>query len=95
MKITYSDEGAYSRIWLTGPFWQLAMARRIADAGLYASPVNTGSLAELPSRSPCTERARMCSGHIRRWPRPWQGLANEPGRYRTHPRPLAKAPPLA
>ncbi|GJK06193.1 hypothetical protein TUM17574_47440 [Klebsiella pneumoniae] len=41
MKITYSDEGAYSRIWLTGPFWQLAMARRIADAGLYASPVNT------------------------------------------------------
>ncbi|HBS2774560.1 TPA: hypothetical protein MAE48_005544 [Klebsiella quasipneumoniae subsp. similipneumoniae] len=41
MKITYSDEGTYSRIWLTGPFWQLAMARRIADAGLYASPVNT------------------------------------------------------
>ena len=39
MKITYSDEGAYSRIWLTGPFWQLAMARRIADAGLDASPV--------------------------------------------------------
>ena len=25
MKITYSDEGTYSRIWLTGPFWQLAM----------------------------------------------------------------------
>ncbi|EFH3473544.1 hypothetical protein [Escherichia coli] len=41
MKITYSDEGDYSRIWLTGPFWQLAMARRIADAGLHSSPVNT------------------------------------------------------
>ncbi|HCD4405448.1 hypothetical protein LPP96_12830 [Klebsiella pneumoniae] len=41
MKITYSDEGAYARIWLTGPFWQLAKARRIADAGLDESPVNT------------------------------------------------------
>ena len=41
MKITYSDEGAYSRIWLTGSFWQLAMARRIADVGLDESPVNT------------------------------------------------------
>ena len=41
MKITYSDEGAHSRIWLTGPFWQMARARRIADAGLTASPVNT------------------------------------------------------
>lgn len=41
MKITYSDEGAYSRIWLTGPFWQLAKAMRIADAGLDESPVNT------------------------------------------------------
>ncbi|HHS9692464.1 hypothetical protein [Klebsiella michiganensis] len=40
MKITYSDEGAYARIWLTGPFWQLAKARRIADAGLDESPVN-------------------------------------------------------
>ena len=29
MKITYSDEGAYARIWLTGPFWQLAMAKAI------------------------------------------------------------------
>ncbi|HHG1517695.1 TPA: hypothetical protein ACPUNS_003173 [Klebsiella pneumoniae] len=41
MKIIYSDEGAYSRICLTGPFWQVSMARRIADAGLDASPVNT------------------------------------------------------
>lgn len=41
MNITYSDEVAYSRIWLTGPFWQFATARRIADAGLDASPVNT------------------------------------------------------
>ncbi|AUW07774.1 hypothetical protein C2U42_30430 [Klebsiella oxytoca] len=41
MKITYSDEGAYARILLTGPFWQLAKAKRIADAGLDASPVNT------------------------------------------------------
>ena len=41
MKITYSDEGVYARIWLTGPFWQLAKARRIADAGLDESPVNT------------------------------------------------------
>lgn len=41
MKITYSDEGVYSRIWLTGPFWQWSLARRIADAGLEASPVNT------------------------------------------------------
>lgn len=41
MKITYSDEGAYASIWLTGPFWQLAKARRIADAGLDESPVNT------------------------------------------------------
>ena len=40
MKITYSVEGAYARIWLTGPFWQLAKARRIADAGLDESPVN-------------------------------------------------------
>ncbi|MCL7676165.1 hypothetical protein M8369_19370 [Klebsiella pneumoniae] len=41
MKITCSDQGDHSRIWLTGPFWQLAMARRTADAGLYVSPVNT------------------------------------------------------
>lgn len=40
MKIIYSDEGTYARIWLTGPFWQLAKARRIADAGLDESPVN-------------------------------------------------------
>lgn len=33
MKITYSDEGAYSRIWLTGPFWQLAMAKAMARTG--------------------------------------------------------------
>lgn len=41
MKITYSDEGAHARIWLTGPFWQLGLARRVANAGLMASPVNT------------------------------------------------------
>lgn len=41
MKITYSDEGAHACIWLTGPFWQLSRARRIADAGLMASPVNS------------------------------------------------------
>ncbi len=41
MKITYSDEGAHARIWLTGPFWQLGMARRVADAGLMASSVHS------------------------------------------------------
>lgn len=41
MKITYSDEGVYARILLTGPFWQLAKARCIADAGQDESPVNT------------------------------------------------------
>lgn len=39
MKITYSDEVAYARIWLTGPFWQLRAARRIADAGMLSAPV--------------------------------------------------------
>lgn len=60
MKITYSDEGAYARIWLTGPFWQLAKAKRIADAGLDESPVNTWSLTDSPSRLPCTEK-RICT----------------------------------
>ncbi|MRT14983.1 hypothetical protein GJV07_22150 [Enterobacteriaceae bacterium RIT711] len=39
MKIAYSDEGEYSRIWITGPFWQLRKAQRIADAGSNSSPV--------------------------------------------------------
>ena len=39
MKITYSDEGAYARIWITGPFWQLKKAKKVADAGSLASPV--------------------------------------------------------
>lgn len=41
MKISYSDEGSYARIWLTGPFWQLRKARRIAEMGLMASPVDS------------------------------------------------------
>ena len=41
MKITYSDEGTHARIWLTGPFWQLSKARRVAGAGLMASPVSS------------------------------------------------------
>ncbi|WP_460646020.1 hypothetical protein [Leclercia adecarboxylata] len=41
MKITYSNEGTHARIWITGPFWQLGKARRLADVGLMASPVNS------------------------------------------------------
>lgn len=41
MKITYSDEGTHARIWLTGPFWQLGVARRVANAGIMASPVDS------------------------------------------------------
>lgn len=47
MKITYSDEGTHARIWLTGPFWQFGKARRVADAGLMASPVNSWELKGL------------------------------------------------
>ncbi|HHL0960439.1 TPA: hypothetical protein ACQVH3_005239 [Serratia marcescens] len=39
MKITYSDEGAYARIWLNGPFWQYRAAMRLANAGMLSTPV--------------------------------------------------------
>ena len=41
MKVTYSDEGAYARIWITGPFWQLRKGQRVADAGRLASEVRS------------------------------------------------------
>ncbi len=64
MKITYSDEGAYSRIWLTGPFWQLAMARRIADAGLDASPVNTWESRGITFQITLYGKERVCAQGI-------------------------------
>ncbi|EPR9026421.1 hypothetical protein ACU9CR_003723 [Cronobacter dublinensis] len=39
MKITFSDEGSFARIWINGPFWEIAKARRLADEGVRASPV--------------------------------------------------------
>ncbi|EAY2063494.1 hypothetical protein AH562_10115 [Salmonella enterica] len=41
MEISFLDEGAYARIWITGPFWQIRAARRIAEAGLMSSPVDS------------------------------------------------------
>lgn len=41
MKIEFYDEGSFARIWLTGPFWQLNKARRIAEAGMAAAPVTS------------------------------------------------------
>lgn len=78
MKITYSDEGAYARIWLTGPFWQLAKARRIADAGLDESPVNTWESRGLTFQITLYGKTHMYSGRIRRWLRPWRGHPDEP-----------------
>lgn len=39
MKVTYCDMGAHARIWITGPFWQLRKAQRIADSGSVAAPL--------------------------------------------------------
>jgi|GEM_PF-910781 len=39
MKIVHICEGEGSRILITGPFWQLNRARRIAEAGLHSAPV--------------------------------------------------------
>lgn len=41
MKIQYVDEGPSSRIWITGPFWQLRRAKRVAEAGLFSAPVRS------------------------------------------------------
>jgi len=41
MKIQYVDEGPSSRICITGPFWQLSKAKRIAEAGLLSAPVRS------------------------------------------------------
>jgi hypothetical protein len=40
MKITHFVNGETSRIHISGPFWQLNKARRIAAAGLHIAPVN-------------------------------------------------------
>lgn len=40
MKITYCDEGSFSRILLTGPFWQFKKSRFIAEAGIQSAPVS-------------------------------------------------------
>jgi len=41
MKIQYVNEGPSSRIWINGPFWQLKQARKVANAGLFSSPVRS------------------------------------------------------
>ncbi len=43
MKIHYVDEGQSSRIWITGPFWQLSRAKKVAEAGLLSAPVHSYS----------------------------------------------------
>lgn len=40
MKIQHIDEGNFARIWITGPFWQLAKARKLADVGYDSAPVH-------------------------------------------------------
>ncbi|MBS0878410.1 hypothetical protein JK215_12940 [Tatumella sp. JGM100] len=41
MKIQYVGEGQLPRIWITGPFWQLSKAKKVADAGLFSAPVRS------------------------------------------------------
>ncbi|WP_228262498.1 hypothetical protein [Klebsiella pneumoniae] len=63
MKITYSDEGAYSRIWLTGPFWQLAMAGALLMPDWTLPGKYTGvSRAHLPDHP--VRKERVCAQGI-------------------------------
>ena len=43
MKIQYVDGGGSSRIWITGPFWQLSRAKKVAEVGLFSAPVSSYS----------------------------------------------------